>query len=503
MIYDVAIIGGGINGVGVALEAASRGLSVVLCEQNDLASGTSSKSSKLIHGGLRYLEKHAFSLVKESLQERETLLKMAGHMITPIPFIIPFDKNIRKAWLIRLGLYCYDFLNLKNSLSHSKSLRLSLETSNPVKRSIKSAFQYYDCTIDDARLVVLLARLAKQHGAHIMTRTTCMAAAKDPSKLWKLSLKKSDQEHVSEVKARVLINASGPWLDRTMQRVVEQKSKYVLKQIKGSHILVPKLYNDNCAYLLQNKDNRVVFVIPYLNQFSLIGTTDIPFSGDPASAEITQAEIHYLCNTVNEYFHHPIKESHIKGTWAGVRALWDDGSINASSLPRECKIDHHKDTPPLINLFGGKLTTFRSLSEKVVDQLAPYFSYLCHSESAKLKLPGSMPPAGFIDLLATLNQEYSYLHCKQLERMANNYGHEIYEILHDCKSEEDLGQVFGCGLTQKEVDYLLQKEFAQTAEDILWRRTKLGYFFQPSQVQTLEDYLCKVRGQVIAEKEVI
>lgn len=499
MIYDIAIIGGGINGVGTALEAVSRGLSVVLCEQDDLASGTSSKSSKLIHGGLRYLEHSAFSLVKESLQEREILLHTAGHMVEPIPFIIPYEKNLRAAWLIRLGLYCYDLLNINSQLKKSKTLHFESlnedpQNPNPIKRSIKKAFQYSDCTVDDARLVILVARLASQLGASIMTRSKCVDVQCDSNQSWNLSIKNMRDPScpLTSIKAKVLINASGPWIKDTLDKIIKLPSNYKVKKVKGSHIIVPKLYEQKQAYLLQHRDGRVVFTIPYLKQYTIIGTTDIAFEDEPQTANITAEEIEYLCNVVNQYFHHPLKEKQIISSWAGVRALWDNGSVNPSQISRDCKIDTQLNAiqhPPLINIYGGKLTTYRSLGEKLINKLAALFPQLKESCSKELSLPGSMPYNTFDNFFASTQKLYSFVPTAVLLRLARNYGYDIKEILNDCQQFSDLGEDFGHGLTQKEIEFLIQNEWAETCEDILWRRTKFGLIYNNAQIKHLHEWL--------------
>lgn len=499
MIYDIAIIGGGINGVGTALEAASRGLTVILCEQDDLASGTSSKSSKLIHGGLRYLEHSAFGLVRESLQERETLLNIAGHMVEPIPFIIPYEKNLRSDWMIRLGLYCYDFLNINSQLEKSKSIRFNnfhedSKNVNPIKRSIKKAFQYADCVVDDARLVVMVARLAAQLGATIMTRSKCVEVKCDSNQSWSLGIKemRNPASPLTTIHAKVLVNASGPWIKDTLDKIIKLPSNHQVKKVKGSHLIVPKLHEQKQAYLLQHHDGRVVFTIPYLKQYTIIGTTDISFEDDPQTANITTEEIEYLCKVVNQYFHHPLKEKQIIATWAGVRALWDNGSVNPSQISRDCKIDAQLNAsqhPPLINIFGGKLTTYRSMGEKLVNHLKIIFPQLEKSCSKQLILPGSMPYNTFDNFLESAEQLYAFVPSAVLHRLARNYGYGISEILKDCRQFSDLGEDFGHGLTQREIAFLIEHEWAQTYEDILWRRTKLGLIYSNAQIKHLSEWL--------------
>tara|TARA_R110002110_G_scaffold383245_2_gene594610 strand:- start:50707 stop:52242 length:1536 start_codon:yes stop_codon:yes gene_type:complete len=494
VVYDIAIIGGGINGVGIALEAVSRGLSVLLCEQSDLANGTSSRSSKLAHGGLRYLEHSALGLVKESLSERDKLISNAPHLVQPIPFTIPIDKNCRSEFILKIGLLCYDLLNFRGKTKRSHAIKFDPnDPTNPIKRSIKKGLEYYDCTMDDARLVVSIAQQAKNMGAHILTRTTLVNSHYKDNGQWDLNLQSEGATKLIHHQAKVLVNATGPWIENTLTHCIPIKSQYRLRQVKGSHILVPKLYAEQRAYLLQHLDNRVIFTIPYCEQFTLIGTTDFPHVGDAAEVDITQVEIDYLMRAINHYFHHPIKPQDIVATWSGVRALWDDDAVNLASISRESKVEviHSKAHPPIINIFGGKLTTYRALSEKVIDELKQDLPHIKASVSKNLKLPGAFSETSFIDFMAKLAAEYTWLPASILRRMAKSYGVIIHDILSGCQKIEDLGIDFGHGLLEKEVCYLMEKEWACNAEDILWRRSKLGLFFQEQQIVTLEDYMQK------------
>lgn len=493
MIYDLAIIGGGINGVGIALEAATRGLKVVLLEQQDLAAGTSSKSSKLIHGGLRYLEQYAFNLVKESLTEREILLRTAGHLVQPMPFLIPHDPSIRPGWFIRTGLFCYDILNIRTQLPRSTTAQLPNDPDNPIKRSLKTGYQYYDCIVDDARLVISVAKLAKFYGAEILTRTQCTKAEVDADKNWSLHTNKPNPPII----AKTLINATGPWLKITNQETLGYLSiskQIPLKQVKGSHIVVPKLYPQRQAYLLQHRDNRVIFIVPFQEQFTMIGTTDIPFEGDPQTASIDQSEIDYLISIANQYFHRSIKADQVFAAWSGVRGLWDNGSVNLSSITRDCKLDiqlNNPAYPPIVQIYGGKLTTYRSLGEKVINQLASLFPQMTQSKTQKLTLPGGMPYQDFIEFCETLKSQYPLMPNTLLSRLARQFGTNSLDILENSETINDLGIDFGHGLTEKETEYLCNHEFAMSAEDILWRRTKLGLYFQPAEVTALENWLMK------------
>ncbi len=506
MIYDIAIIGGGINGVGIALEAASRGLSVLLCEQHDLANGTSSRSSKLAHGGLRYLEHSAFGLVKESLRERDYLIQNAPHLVQPIPFIIPIDKKCRSEFMLKIGLLCYDILNFRGKTKRSHTVLFDAnDAMNPIKRSIKKGMAYYDCTLDDARLVISIARQAQNMGAHILTHTALLDSHYTDNNVWTLNLKSEGATTLLHHQAKVLVNATGPWLKNTLNQSIPVKSQYQLRQVKGSHILLPKLYTEHCAYLLQHLDNRVIFTIPYCEQFTLIGTTDFPHAGDAADADITQVEIDYLMQAVNHYFHHPIKQQDIAATWSGVRALWDDDAVNLASITRESKIEtiRSDNHPPIVNIFGGKLTTYRSLSEKVIDALKNDLPQTQLSVSKDLKLPGAFTEKSLSDFIAQLAIKYTWLPASILRRMAKSYGTITHDILLGCEKTEDLGINFGHGLHEKEVQYLVGKEWACSAEDILWRRTKLGLFFEKQQAETLEKYLKKRVSDVLVFNEAI
>lgn len=492
--YDIAIIGGGINGTGIALEAASRGLKVFLCEQHDLASGTSSKSSKMIHGGLRYLEHAAFGLVQESLIERERLLNNAGHLIHPIPFIIPFEPNIRSYWKIRLGLFAYDLLNLKSSLPRSKAFDFSSsDEGNPLQPTFLKGFRYYDCIGDDSRLVIALARKAASFGAHIAPQTRCDQITPQEN-LWRLTLTPKHPSTPNTILAKVCINATGPWIDQTVNQVIRQPSQYQLCKVKGSHIVVPRLYPQREAYLLPCSDGRVVFTLPYLQQYTLIGTTDLVEKTDPSQATITPEEILYLCQIVTLYFKHVLKPRQIVASWSGMRALIHYGNQSATEITREAKIEdllHTKEHPPLINLYGGKITTYRSLSETVVDKLKSLFPNLKPSLTRNLPLPGHLPQKDLASFEAALKKSHAWIEPQTLKRMISCYGAEIYDVLQGYNSIEQLGESFGHGLYAQEVGYLMHHEWAMEAEDILWRRTKLGIVFNEEETEALQKWMEK------------
>lgn len=493
--YDVVVIGGGINGVGIAADAAGRGLSVFLCEQNDLASATSSASSKLIHGGLRYLEYYDFALVRSSLIERKILLRSAPHLVQPKRFVVPFLKEHRSFWYIRLGLFLYDMMGHSRTFKRSKAINFSpTDPTNPLKLSIRKGFIYTDCFVDDARLVIANALRAQRSGAEIATRMKCIDA-KRIDDIWQIQLKNEITQEYISIKARALVNAAGPWVDDVINNVLHVPSKNHIRLVKGSHIIVPKLYDREQAYVLQHKDGRIVFVIPYLKQFSMVGTTDVDYAGDPYKVKIDLQEMEYLCEIVSEYFHHPLKSQQIISTWSGVRPLVDDKSSNLAAINRGYRLDMSVDANkklPLLNIFGGKLTTYRLLAEQSVNLLAPYFKQCSSPWTAKRPLPGGDFPEHKLSLfIVKLAQDYAWLPSALLMRYAESYGTLTYDMLIDVKSINDLGLDLGHGLYENEVRYLIEKEWALTAEDILTRRTKLGLFFTPSEQERLELWLQK------------
>lgn len=491
--YDVVVIGGGINGTGIAADAAGRGLSVLLCEQNDLASATSSASSKLIHGGLRYLEDYHFNLVRESLQEREILLKTAPHLVRTLRFVVPYNRLRRSFLMIRLGLFIYDLFGFGRFFKRSKMIFLNPnDPSNPLKRSIRKGFIYSDATVDDARLVITTALRLSRAGGVVANYTRCISATRMADH-WQLQLQNQLNRDVFTVNCKALVNAGGPFVDEILHSILNISGSSRLKLIKGSHIIVPKLHHREEAYVLQHKDGRVVFVIPYLKQFTLIGTTEIVYQGSPIKAKITNAEIDYLCEVVNEYFHHPLKPEQIVHSWSGVRALVNDATSSTSSNTREYKLEvlvNEQGTLPLLNVLGGKLTTYRALSEKALNLLRPYFPLMGCDWTSTTPLPGGdftydeLPP-----FLETLAHDFPWLNAQLILRYAQNYGTLTYQVLKGAKNLNDLGHHFGHGLYEKEVVYLVEKEWARSAEDILWRRTKLGFFLHPSEQKELQKWL--------------
>ncbi len=501
---DVLVVGGGINGAGIAHDLAGRGLSVVLCEKNDWGSATSSASSKLIHGGLRYLEQYEFGLVRSSLIERETLYRLAPHLIKPLRFVLPHDKSLRPKWMIRAGLFLYDHLGGRQRHNvFEKSYMLPL-TDHPLHETYKTGFVYTDCWVDDARLVLTNVMAAHEKGAVVLSRTACRGLEADKKAgLWKATLfhkEPGDARGKShEIKARCVVNAAGPWVESFLPATVKGfKPHYHVRLVKGSHIVVPRLYNGAHAYILQNKDGRIIFVIPYENDYTLIGTTDVAYEGDPAQVKITKEEISYLCDAVGRYFTTPVIPEEVVWSYSGVRPLLDDGTQNASEVTRDYKLDlaHHKSCP-LLSVYGGKLTTYRKLSEQVADLLKEeIFPEAGAAWTAEAVLPGAdfSPVANLETFLKTLRREYHWLSAEAAEQYVRRYGSNVREIFKNCHHENDMGAYFGAGLYANEIDYMMDFEDAQTAEDILWRRSKCGLHGDPDMFEKLERYIAEKRA---------
>jgi glycerol-3-phosphate dehydrogenase len=483
--FDVAVIGGGINGCGIARDAVGRGLSVLLVEQNDLASGTSSASSKLIHGGIRYLESYDFRLVRESLRERELLLKNAPHLVKPMRFVAPHVPQMRPAWMMRIGMRLYDFLSGRSVLPKSRVLDLADDPAGVPLRTVGGlGFEYSDCVTDDARLVIANAIDARERGADIRTRTRLISARRVDGR-WELVLgARGERETVA---ARALVNAAGPWLGRVLETIVKASVGVKLRLVKGSHIIYPRLHAHERAYLLQNSDGRVIFAIPFAENYTLIGTTDIEFTGDPTEVTASADEISYLCRTASSFFRAPVEPSRVIWTFAGVRPLIDDGK-RASKVTREYQVavDGKYGEAPLLSLIGGKLTAYRSMSEHVVDKLS-YWLVLRPAWTADSPLPGGdLGARGYEGLLADLARDHSYLSPATIRRIATAYGRRAFNMLGDAKSLDDLGPRLVGDLHRREFDYLRTQEWAKTPEDILWRRTKLGLSASAEEIENLK-----------------
>ena len=488
-VYDVVVVGGGINGVGVAVDAVGRGLSVFLCEKDDLASHTSSASSKLIHGGLRYLEHKEFRLVREALAEREILLAKAPHIIRPLRFIMPHQPHLRPAWLIRTGLFFYDHLGKREKLAGSKHITFDAATS-PLKAEITQGFEYSDCAVDDARLVVLNAIQAREQGAHIATQTRCTSAYRENG-LWVIDLENTQGRYT--VQAKALVNAAGPWVAQFIQQNLKQKSPYGLRLIQGSHIVVPKIYAGDKAFILQNDDHRIVFAIPYLDQYTLIGTTDHEYQGDLNKVTITQPEMDYLLDVYNDHFKHQLGPQDILYTYSGVRSLCDDESDNPSAITRDYTLALlQEQDAPLLSVFGGKLTTYRKLAESALTHLQPFFPTMKKPWTEKALLPGAENLVSVELLIQQLIQAVQDVSVQLASRWAHAYGSRVWIFLNNISMLHELGQDFGHGLYAQEVDYLVNQEWAITSSDILWRRSKLGLEFTETEIQALDEYLLEL-----------
>lgn len=485
--FDIVVIGGGINGAGVAADAAGRGLNVLLCEQNDLASATSSNSSKLIHGGLRYLEHYEFRLVKEALAERETLIKNAPHVIKPLSFRLPHQRHLRPSWMIRIGLFLYENLAKRVTLPSSKGIKF-LDDSALVP-SIKKGFEYSDGWVDDARLVVLNAISAKENDATILTQTKCIKAFRENDH-WVLVLKDSLTGHETRVKSKAIVNASGPWVAKLFEDALPVKSPQKIRLVKGSHIVVPRIHDEEQAYMLQNADKRIVFVIPFEDDFSLIGTTDVEYKDDPRDVKISDDEINYLINITNDYFKNKISRQDIVTTYSGVRPLLDDEADSAQAVTRDytLELSDESDGAPILSIFGGKITTYRKLSEAAVNKISHYFPTMSDQWTDSKALPGGDFKNKAI-LQSELENKYPWLSPSIITRYVRSYGTYTYLLLKDTESTSSLGQCFGKDLYETEVNYLIENEWALTVEDIIWRRTKRGLFLSTDERENLTLYI--------------
>ena len=473
-VYDLLIVGAGINGAGLARDAAGRGLRVLIVEQDDIAGATSSASTKLIHGGLRYLEHREFGLVRESLAEREALSAIAPHLVREQRFVIPHSPEQRPRWMIRLGLALYDGLARGSSLKRAQALALrGTPFGTPLRPEFAHGFAYSDLATDDARLTLLNVFSAAQLGAQVRTRTTLLDARRD-GKAWRAVLQSADgTQH--ECAARILVNAGGPWAARLHRSLGRGGAK--LRLVRGSHIVLPRLYEGEQAYLLQNEDGRIVFVIPFEGDFSLVGTTESTVDAPAAAQRADTDEIAYLCGAVGRYFAALPDAARIVWSFSGIRGLFDDGADDASAVSRECKLllEGGPGEPPLLSVFGGKLTTYRHLAERVLDRLRPWLPGLRPAWSARVHLPGGgLGPGGLNGLLLELARRYPKQPPDLLHALARRHGTLAARVLGQALTEAALGEHFGGGLYAAEVDYLVAHEWARTAEDILWRRTKCG-----------------------------
>ncbi len=498
--YDIAIIGGGINGCGIARDAAGRGYCVLLCEQGDLASGTSSGSTKLIHGGLRYLEFYEFRLVREALIEREVLWAMAPHIIWPLRFILPHHKGLRPAWLLRFALFLYDHLGGRKRLPGTKTIDLAADpVGRPLQPGFSRAFEYSDCWVDDARLVVLNARDAANRGAVLKTRTQVTSARRDGG-IWTLAMRDVETGATENTTARLLVNAAGPWVDKVLNETlgdaigdaIGQKATHNVRLVKGSHIVVPALFDHDKAYIFQNADGRIIFAIPYERDFTLIGTTGVDFNGDPGSAAIGDGEIEYLCAAASEYFATPVRRDAIVWSYAGVRPLFDDGASKAQEVTREyiLKADGDAQSGVVINIFGGKLTTFRRLAEAAMEIAEDILGKRGPKWTVGATLPGGdFAVDGFAGQVAELRRGCAVLEEPHARRLVRAYGTLAKQIVAGVTDKADWGEHFGADLTEREVRYLIDQEWARTAEDVLWRRSKLGLRLSDGEAARLDAWM--------------
>ena len=488
-VYDLLVIGGGINGAGIARDAAGRGLSVLLVEQDDIASATSQWSTKLIHGGLRYLEYYEFRLVAEALAEREVVLRIAPHLVHPLAFVLPHEPHLRPAWMIRMGLFLYDHLGGRKTLPGSYGVDLAKSKwSAGLKHRFKKGFVYSDAQVDDARLVLVNALDAKERGADVRTRTKLVGATRENG-LWKATLASRDAQEV--VTARAIVNTAGPWVKEVLDLVRPPKpGEGNVRHVKGSHIVVPRVHGEAHAYILQNADNRIVFVIPWQDRYSLIGTTDIPVDAFE-HPHISDDEVQYLLDLANVYLERPLSRADIAWTYSGVRPLYDDGASDPSAVTRDYVLKVDADGgAPVLSSFGGKITTYRKLAEHALRELAPFFPGMKGAWTASEPLPGGdLPAANLAAWIAELRARYPAIDASIVTALAHRHGSRATRLLGDAKSMADLGRDFGAGLTQREVDYLVREEWAVTAEDVLWRRTKCGLPMTQGQRDAVAEYL--------------
>nr|WP_154929089.1 glycerol-3-phosphate dehydrogenase [Pantoea agglomerans] len=485
---DLIVIGGGINGAGIAADAAGRGLSVLMLEARDLACATSSASSKLIHGGLRYLEHYEFRLVSEALAEREVLLKMAPHLAFPMRFRLPHRPHLRPAWMIRTGLFMYDHLGKRTSLPGSKSLRFGADSA--LKPEITRGFEYSDCWVDDARMVVLNAQEVVKRGGEVRTRTRVTRAWREGG-LWKVEAEDVDSGKIYTWQAKGLVNAAGPWVKQLFDDSLKLKSPYGIRLIKGSHIVVPRVHTEKQAYILQNEDNRIVFVIPWMDEFSIIGTTDVEYKGDPKNVNIDDSETDYLLKVFNAHFKKQLTADDIVWSYSGVRPLCDDESDSPQAITRDYTLDVRDDNgqAPLLSVFGGKLTTYRKLAEHALEKLAKYYPNAGPAWTKNCVLPGGNISGTREDYAASLRRRYPFISENMARHFSRTYGSSTETLLAGAKSLNDLGENFGHEFYEAELRYLVQHEWVRELDDAIWRRTKQGMWLTKEQQARVAEWL--------------
>ncbi len=490
--YDVLVIGGGINGCGIARDAVGRGYSVCLCEAGDLGGGTSSASTKLVHGGLRYLEHCEFMLVRKALMEREVLWKIAPHIIWPMRFVLPHHSGLRPAWLLRLGLFLYDHIGGRNLLPPTSSVNLEHDEAGvPLKPLFKKAFEYSDCWVEDSRLVVLNALDAANRGASMRPHTR-VARAQRAGGMWQVEIEGTLSGHRQTVTAGIIVNATGPWIDSVLSEVFGQNDARNVRLVRGSHIVIRRKFAHDKAYIFQNDDNRIIFALPYEGDYTLIGTTDAEHRLDMDKPKISAEEIEYLCAMASEYFSEPVSRSDVVWTYSGVRPLYDDGASKAQEATRDYVIrkDGDPDTGLLLNIFGGKITTFRVLAEEVLEDIEKVLGARQPAWTSGSALPGGdFDVQGFEALVDEYAEARPNLDRKLITRLVRHYGTRALIVMGDAQETADLGEAFGNGLHEAEIVYLMRYEWARTAQDVLFRRTKLGIAFDSKQVQTLQEFM--------------
>ncbi|OUL98978.1 glycerol-3-phosphate dehydrogenase [Variovorax sp. JS1663] len=500
---DVLIVGGGINGCGIARDLAGRGWRVLLCEKDDLAAHTSSSSTKLIHGGLRYLEYYEFSLVRKALQEREVLLRSAPHIMWPLRFVMPHDPSMRPTWMVRIGLFLYDHLARREVLPGSRGIDLRAHPAGaPLKPAWTRGFVYSDGWVDDARLVVLNALDARAKGAEVLTRTRCLSAQRD-AQGWTAVLEGPAGRRT--VRARAVVNAAGPWAEAFLRGVAqpargEALATRHLRLVKGSHIVVPRLFEHDHAYIFQNPDKRIIFAIPYQDAFTLIGTTDIELGGDdPGAARIAAEEIDYLCTQASRYFEKPIRPADVVWTYSGVRPLLDDASGDPSAVTRDYMLESNTTAAPLLSVWGGKITTFRKLAEDAADELGRMLgearpawtegAFLAGGDLSAWIGAARRPDEDFERFVSAVRAKHPWLEATFARRLARAYGARIAAVIGDAQAMADMGEAVAPGLHERELRYLRDEEWARSGEDVLWRRSKLGLHFTPEQRERVDTWM--------------
>ncbi len=490
--YDIAVIGGGVNGCGIARDAAGRGWRVFLCEKRDLGSGTSSASTKLIHGGLRYLEYYEFRLVREALTEREVLWRIAPHIVWPLRFVLPFHRKLRPAWMLRLGLLLYDNIGGRKRLPPTRTVRLDRDPVGlPLKPEFKRGFEYSDCWVEDSRLVVLNAMDASEHGAVIAPRSACVSATR-AGQLWEV-ITRDEEGETRLLRARALVNAAGPWVGEVAENVIRSNTSATVRLVQGSHVVVRRLYDHDSCYIFQNADKRIFFVIPYETDFTLIGTTDLDYKGDPGSVSASPDEVAYLCRSASDYLRSPVTPEMVVWTYSGVRPLHDEGVSAAQAATRDyvLTLDAPDGEAPLMSIFGGKITTFRKLAETALKQLSPHLPAALGRPAGwtgREPLPGGdFPMEDFDGEVSRVKRCYPFLALPLARRLVRAYGTRVRSLVGDAASLDDLGRDYGAGLTEAELRYLVRHEWVRRAEDVVWRRSKLGLRLTAAQLVIIDE----------------